>query len=273
MWILVMALIALLSGGIAFDAAHLSVPELSNSRIVPVDAARLAHLFEIYREAVNSYAASNPGFSGTVPAGSLPLPAGMVVPPDFSNTVSGGTAYAWASPGTNFVSPNALLGSLTQVSVGSMLVGMNQGGVLVSPILGSTGIALPSGIPNGSAVSVEETVGPGQRFGGTPTWPQEQSSSSSSSAYDGTTQRICTQYGDYCTRGGTPTCRYYRGRRYCYCPGRYNYYRYGCISWSTQYQWASYTCTKYDWIFQPGGSPSDSTSSCTQTSTWWENSP
>lgn len=262
-----MALIALLSGGIAFDAAHLSVPELSNSRIVPVDAARLAHLFEIYREAVNSYAASNPGFSGTVPAGSLPLPAGMVVPPDFSNTVSGGTAYAWASPGTNFVSPNALLGSLTQVSVGSMLVGMNQGGVLVSPILGSTGMALPSGIPNGSAVSVEETVGPGQRFGGTPTWPQEQSSSSSYSAWDGTLRRVCSRsVKEHCKR----VCVWHAHICTDCCHEECST---TCVDWVTQYQWASYTCTKYDWIFQPGGSPSDSTSSCTQTSTWWENSP
>ncbi|MHB1285569.1 MAG: type IV pilus biogenesis protein PilM [Leptospirales bacterium] len=264
MWILVMALIALFAGGIAFDAAHLSVPELSNSRIVPVDAARLAHLFEIYREAVNAYASNNPGFSGTVPVGDLVLPAGMVVPPNFSNTVSGGTAYAWAMPGTNFVSPREILGSLTQVSVGSMLVGMNQGGVLVSPILGSTGISLPSVIPNGSAVSVEETVGPVQSFGGTPSWPQEQSSSSSTSSYDGKTQRVCLGYRSYsCTR-----CRQSGHMRVCY-RTTCSY----CSDWQTQYQWASYSCTNYDWIFQPGGSPSDPTSSCTQTSTWWESSP
>jgi hypothetical protein len=268
-----MALLALFASGIAYEDAHQSVPSLSGSNRVHLEAESQSHLFEIYREAVNAYASNNPGFSGTVPVGDLVLPAGMVVPPSFSNTVSGGTAYAWAMPGTNFVSPREILGSLTQVSVGSMLVGMNQGGVLVSPILGSTGISLPSVIPNGSAVSVEETVGPVQSFGGTPTWPQEQSSSSSSSSYDGATQRVCTKYGYGCPRGGTLTCRAWRGKLYCRCTGRYDYERYGCVIWSTQYQWASYSCTNYDWIFQPGGSPSDPTSSCTQTSTWWENSP
>lgn len=259
-----MAVIALFASGIAYEDAHLSVPELSNSNIVSVAAERQAHLFEIYREAVNAYAAGNPGFSGTVPAGAMNLPTGIVVPPDFSNTVSGGTAYAWVMPGTNFISPREILGSLTQISVGSILVGMNQGGVLVSPILGSTGISLPSEIPNGSAVSVEETVGPVQSFGGTPTWPQEQSSSSSYSAYDGTTQRVCTQSGTRCGFFCSGNGR----RRRCY----HRCYTY-CTNWATQYQWASYSCTNYDWIFQPGGSPSDPTSSCTQTSTWWENSP
>ncbi|MHB1287471.1 MAG: type IV pilus biogenesis protein PilM, partial [Leptospirales bacterium] len=264
MWILVMPIIALLASGIVFDAAHLSVPELSNSNIVPLAAERQAHLFEIYREAVNAYVAGNPGFSGAVPVDSLILPAGMVVPPDFSNTAFGGTAYAWAIPATSFVSPKEILGSLTQVSVGSMLVGMNQGGVLVSPVLGSTGISLPSVVPNGSVVSVEETVGPFQSFGGTPPWPQEQSSSSSSSSYDGETQRVCTQSERRCGYFCSGSFRRRRCSTRCYTT---------CTNWSTQYQWASYSCTNYDWIFQPGGSPSDSTSSCTQTSTWWENSP
>lgn len=259
-----MALLALFASGIAYEDAHQSVPSLSGSNRVHLEAESQSHLFEIYREAVNAYASNNPGFSGTVPVGDLVLPAGMVVPPSFSNTVSGGTAYAWAMPGTNFVSPREILGSLTQVSVESMLVGMNQGGTLVSPILGSTGIPLPSSIPSGSAVSVEETVGPVQSFGGTPTWPQEQSSSSAYSAYDGTTQRVCLSYGSYsCIR-----CRQSGHHRYCY---RSTCTR--CSGVQTQYQWASYSCTNYDWIFQPGGSPSDPTSSCTQTGTWWENSP
>jgi hypothetical protein len=264
MWILVMSLLALFAGAITYEDAHFSVPELSNSRIVPVDAARIAHLFEIYREAVNAYAASNPGFSGTVPAGSLNLPAGMVVPSSFSNTVSGRTAYSWVIPQTTSISPDEVLGSLTQVSDGSILVGTNQGGVLVSPILGSTGIPLPSGIPDGSAVSVEETVGPSQTFGGTPTWPQEQSSASSSSAYDGTTRYVCLGYSSYpCDR-----CTGIGRRRRCYrtiC----SY----CSDSQIQYQWESFSCTNTDWIIQPGGSPSDPSSSCSQTGIWWENSP
>jgi hypothetical protein len=264
MWILIMALLALFAGGIAYEDAHLSVSALSGANRINLEAGSQAHLFEIYREAVNAYASSNQGFSGTIPSGDLVLPVGMVVPPGFSNTVSGGTAYAWVPPGSTAVSPNAILGSLTRVSVGSMLVGMNREGVLVSPILGSTGISLPSAIPNGSVVSLSETAGPVQSFGGTPTWPQEQSSSSSTSSYDGTTRWVCLSYRSYpCDR-----CRQSGHMRICqrmtcsYCSG-----------WQTQYQWASYSCTNYDWIFQPGGTPSDPTSSCTQTGTWWENSP
>lgn len=263
MWILIMALLALFASGIAYEDAHLSVPALEEANRVPLEAGNQAHLFEIYREAVNAYASSNPGFSGTVPGGNLALPAGMVVPPGFSNTVSGGMAYAWVPPG-KVISPDEILGFLTQVSDGSMLVGMNQGGVLVSPVLGSTGISLPSSIPDGSAVSLEETVGPSQTFGGTPSWPQHQSSSSSTSLYDGTTRYVCLGYRSYpcdrCTGGGR--------RRRCY-RTTCSY----CSDSQTQYQWASYTCTNYDWIFQPGGIPSDPTSSCTQTNTWWESSP
>lgn len=262
-----MALVALFAGGIAYENSHQSVPALSGANRVPLEAGNQAPLFEIYREAVNAYASSHPGFSGTVPVGDLVLPAGMVVPPGFSNTVSGGTAYAWVPPGSTAVSPNAILGSLTRVSVGSMLVGMNRRGVLFSPILGSTGstgISLPSSIPNGSVVSLSETVGPGQTFGGTPAWPQEQSSSSSTSSYDGTTQRVCLSYRSYpCDR-----CRQSGHHRYCW-RTTCSY----CSNWQTQYQWASYACTNYDWIFQPGGTPSDPTSSCTRTGTWWENSP
>ena len=263
MWILILPLLALFVGGIAFDSAHQSVPALSGANRLPLEAGNQAPLFEIYREAVNAFAANNPGFSGTIPAGSLALPTGMVIPPSFSNTVSGGTAYAWVPPGKG-IAPDEILGSLTQVSVGSMLVGMNRGGVLFSPILGSTGIPLPSAIPKGSAVSLEETTGPGQTFGGTPTWPQEQSKASGHNAYDGTTQHVCLSYRTYsCER-----CRQSGHMRVCY-RTTCSY----CSDWQTQYQWANYTCTSYDWIFQPGGSPSDPTSSCTQTGTWWENSP
>ncbi|MGL3709432.1 type IV pilus biogenesis protein PilM [Leptospirillum ferriphilum] len=263
MWILILGLIALTVSGIAYEDAHFSVSSLEEGNRLNLEAENQAHLFELYREAVNAYAAGNPEFSGTVPEGELALPAGMIVPPGFSNSVSGGVAYAWISPGKG-VSPDGILGALSGISDGSVLVGMKQGGVLVSPILGNTGISLPSEIPEGSAVSMEETTGPVQTFGGTPTWPQHQSLSSSTSAYDGTTRNVCLGYSyfrcDRCFGSGR--------RRRCY-RTTCSY----CSDSQTQYQWASYSCTNYDWIFQPGGSPSDPSSSCTITNTWWENSP
>jgi hypothetical protein len=273
MYILVFSLIALLAGGIAWEGSHnASLLSFSPPAITNLKGSQDATLFELYREAVNNYVSAHPGFSGTVPVGVLNLPAGTVVPPGFSNAVSNGTAWTWMSPGAG-VSPSAILGPLSKKSAGSLLVGLNQNGTLFSPMTGSTGIPVPSSVPNSSLASLWEISSPSSPPPPSETWPQEQSSSSSYNAYDGTTQRVCFQYGYYCTRGGTPPCRYYRGRKYCYCRGRYNYYRFGCISWSTQYQWASYHCTNSDWIFQPGGSPSDPSSSCIQTSIWWENSP
>ena len=263
MWILSMLLLALFVSGIAYEEAHFSVPALSVANRPALEAENEAHLFEIYREAVDAYASNNPGFSGRVPNGDLAIPTGMVIPSSFSNTVDGGTAYAWVPPGKG-ISPEEILGSLTQVSDGSVLVGTNRGGDLVSPVLGDTGISLPPSIPDGSTVSVEETVGPVQTFGGTPAWPQQKSSSSSYSAYDGTTRYVCLGYSSFpCDR-----CFGYGSRRRCV-RTRCTY----CSDSQTQYQWASYTCTNYDWIFQPGGSPSDPSSLCTQTSTWWETSP
>ena len=263
MWILIMLLLAMFASGIAYEEAHFSVPSFSGAHRPTLEGENQAHLFEIYREAVNAYAANNPGFSGRVPNGDLVIPTGMVVPTGFSNTVGGGTAYAWVPPGKG-ISPDEILGSLTQVSDGSMLVGMNRGGALVSPVLGDTGISLPSSIPDGSAVSMVETVGPVQTFGGTPSWPQHQSSSSRTSSYDGTSRSVCLGYSSF------PCDRCYGGGSHRRCIRTTCTY---CSDSQTQYQWASYTCTNFDWIFQPGGSPSDPSSSCTQTSTWWETSP
>ena len=155
MWALGLFLISLIVGGVAFEASDLSVPVLENGTLVQTGAVRLAHQFEVYREAVDNFASGHPGFSGTVPPDSLALPPGMTVPPDFSNDLEGGTAFAWAFPGTDFISPEEILGPLTEISEGSVLVGRNSGGILVSPVLGpESSIPLPGEIPSGSLVSV-----------------------------------------------------------------------------------------------------------------------
>lgn len=271
MYILIFSLIAMLAGGITWQETHnASLPSYSAPAVIQKKGSQISTLFELYREAVNNYASANLSYSGTVPTGALSLPPGTIIPPNFSNTISGGTAWSWVTPGPG-VSPAVLLSSLSGKSRESLLVGLNQKGTLYSPVTGSTGIPVPGAVPNGALISLWEmsVPGPPPAPSGGP-WPELQSSTSSYNAYDGTTQRVCTQYGYSCSRGGAPICRYYRGRRTCYCSGRYNYYRYGCISWSTQYQWASYSCTNTDWIFQPGGTPSDPSSSCTITNTWWE---
>ncbi len=264
MYILIFSLISLLAGGIVWEGTHnASLPSFSPPAITNLKGSQEATLFELYREAVNSYVSANPGFSGTVPVGSLNLPAGTVVPSSFSNEVSSGTAWSWIAPGS-MVSPSSILSSLSAKSKDSLLVGLNQNGTLFSPVSGSTGISVPATVPNGALASLWESSTQGSPPPPSGTWPQEQSSSSSYSAYDGTTRYVCLSYGSYpCDR-----CTGYGRRRRCY-RTTCSY----CSDSQIQYQWASYNCTNYDWIFQPGGTPSDPSSSCIQTSTWWESSP
>lgn len=299
MYILIFSLISLLAGGIVWEGTHnASLPSFSPPAITNLKGSQEATLFELYREAVNNYVSDNPGFSGTVPSGSLNLPAGTVVTSSFSNEVSSGTAWSWITPGS-MVSPSSILSSLSAKSKDSLLVGLNQNGTLFSPISGSTGISVPATVPNGALVSLWESSTQGSPPPPSGTWPQEQSSSSSYSAYDGNTSWNCLS-----TQWFRVYCYRYSGcRADGYLVYLYRYYRayvnYGgsiggrwsswkvqscgyrcssdyvdiCSEWQEQYQWASYSCTNYDWIFQPDGSPSDPSSSCTQTSTWWESSP
>ena len=262
MYILIFSLIAMLAGGISWQETHnASFPSYSAPAVIQKKGSQISTLFELYREAVNNYASANLSYSGTVPTGALSLPPGTIIPRYFSNTISGGTAWSWVSPSPG-VSPAAILSSLSGKSRESLLVGLNQKGTLYSPVTGPTGIPVPGAIQNGSLVSLWEMSAPGpppSPSGGP--WPEQQSSSSSYSAYDGTTRSVCLGYSSF------PCDRCYGGGKFRRCIRTTCTY---CSDSQTQYQWASYTCTNFDWIFQPGGTPSDPSSSCTITNTWWE---
>ncbi|WP_053764625.1 type IV pilus biogenesis protein PilM [Leptospirillum ferriphilum] len=267
MYLLIFSLIAILAGGISWQETHnASLPSYSAPAVISRKGSQISTLFELYREAVNNYASANLSYSGTVSTGALSLPPGTIIPPNFSNTISGGTAWSWVSPGSG-VSPAVLLSSLSGKSRESLLVGLNQKGTLYSPVTGPTGIPVPGAVPNGALVSLWEMSSPGPppAPSGGP-WPQLQSSTSSYNAYDGTTRNVCLSFRSYGC--GPRHCTWHA--HICTNCCHYTKTCYTCLNYQTQYQWASYSCTNYDWIFQPGGSPSDPSSSCTITNTWWE---
>lgn len=158
MWLLLAILpVAILLGGMSMTASRTSVPALENANVMTLEGQRAATVFQLYREAVGAFLDGNPGFSGSVPASSLSLPPGTVVPPAFGNTVSGGTAWAWISPSASVVySPDVVMGPEFSKSFGSLLVGVNKNGAFESPSGLSISISVPSFVPNGAIVSFWE---------------------------------------------------------------------------------------------------------------------
>ena len=104
MWLLLAILpLALLLGGMFLTVSHTSVPLLENANRINLEANQEATLFQLYREAVANYLDGNPGFSGTVPLSALVLPVGLVIPPLFKNSVSGGVAWVWIAPSPSLI--------------------------------------------------------------------------------------------------------------------------------------------------------------------------
>lgn len=103
----------------------------------------------VYRSSAAMYAKANAGFSGTPPDAALNLPAWYSKPAGVMTYMSAGQSYTYfagtAPPGL----PSALV-ELTH----SITVGVNRGGVLISPKSGPTGILLPQLIPEGATVAV-----------------------------------------------------------------------------------------------------------------------
>ncbi|RBB97363.1 pilus assembly protein PilM [Pseudomonas sp. MWU12-2115] len=100
----------------------------------------------VYRNAVASFASSNPTMVGSVPDASLGLPTWYIKSPSLGNYVLAGRSFVYFAgrmPG--------LVDALVQRTE-SMNVGTNAGGVLYSPKAGNTGITLPAQIPVSSVV-------------------------------------------------------------------------------------------------------------------------
>jgi hypothetical protein len=105
-----------------------------------------AEHFLAYRQAVVSWARTNPGSTGTVADASLPLPLGFANPQGWTNNILGGVVYVYGTPSGG-------VGDFLYEACGrSPLVGIKQAGQLVSGQGATT--ALPGWIPDGDIVGI-----------------------------------------------------------------------------------------------------------------------
>lgn len=102
----------------------------------------------VYRNAIATYVDANPTYTGTVADASLPLPSWFRKMHGIENYVSGGIGYIYSVDRPE-------LAYLIAKKTESVTVGIKKNGVLVHPSEGSTGIALPSSIPNDSVVILQ----------------------------------------------------------------------------------------------------------------------
>ena len=106
-----------------------------------------AENFLVYRSAAREFIAKNPGHDGFVSAGSLDLPSGYN-DLGWSCRASSGTMYVYGE-----LEPGGLLHAANELD-GQVSLGKKEGGNLVSPIHGDTGISVPGFVPSGNVVAV-----------------------------------------------------------------------------------------------------------------------
>jgi hypothetical protein len=141
-WVL---LVFLLSASFFFDSAQTAQDRSMSS----ADLSTVTVSMLVYRNAVANYLYSNPAASGVIPDGLLNLPSWYVKPQGLNNVVVGAKSYTFYS-----LSLPGLAGELAKRTE-SFNVGTNQNGVLLSPNLPNSGIALPAQVPNGSVVLIQ----------------------------------------------------------------------------------------------------------------------
>lgn len=111
------------------------------------EAKIVAENFLIYRGAAREFIAKNPGHDGTVSSGSLDLPTGYNNL-GWNSEANSGTMYVYGE-----LEPGGLLHAANEID-GQINLGKNEGGTLVSPIHGDTGISVPGFVPSGNVVAV-----------------------------------------------------------------------------------------------------------------------
>lgn len=120
-----------------------------NQGLKESEVAAMRESLMIYRNHVAAFAQRNPAVVGVVDDLSLDLPDWYVKPPALAHYLTPGTSYVYATPGLP-----GLVGDLAQKTE-SINVGTNQGGYLVSPNVGHTGLLLPAQIPQAAVVILQ----------------------------------------------------------------------------------------------------------------------
>ncbi|MHC5209034.1 type IV pilus biogenesis protein PilM [Pseudomonas chlororaphis] len=108
----------------------------------------IAGNMQVYKSAVIRYVELTPSASGTISDSALVLPSWYSRFQGVSNYVAFGKVYVY------YVGREELA-SFIAGKTESMTVGINRGGILMSPRSGNTGIALPVVIPESSVVIMQ----------------------------------------------------------------------------------------------------------------------
>lgn len=106
-----------------------------------------------YNQAARSYYLNNPTATGVIADASLTglLPVGFTKGYNWTSNINGGYVYTYTSD----IAATKLIGladTINRQSGGSLMAGINNGGVIYSASNGNTGITLPAFVPNGSPI-------------------------------------------------------------------------------------------------------------------------
>lgn len=141
-------------GAIARDQSRSRLP---STAVVQTQIA--GEVFVEYRNALQAYQRSNPGFTGAVPVTALAA-SGRQFPQAFLD-VAGNQITAFGSAGRTLTVyakvPTATIVSALQLAENDASLGMASGGVWQSFAPATAGVALQVSVPEGALVSMTQT--------------------------------------------------------------------------------------------------------------------
>lgn len=107
--------------------------------------------FLVYRDAVREYIMGNPGYTGTISESNLDLPD-TFVNLGWSSQAASGEAWVYGE-----MPPGGLRRAADRIDR-PITLGRNEGGVLISPAHGDTGIAVPGFVGAGQTAAVIKNI-------------------------------------------------------------------------------------------------------------------
>lgn len=139
-----------LAGVAAFAVLAILVAMAPAEPLSAENAQAVAMNFLVYRQAVITYYATNPGAGPTVPDATLPLPPGYRQLRDWRNVRAGGGPVFVYGPGDTELIAVLVLEHWRRSSA----LGGVDDARLVSPVYGDLGVAVPATVPDGSVAGV-----------------------------------------------------------------------------------------------------------------------
>lgn len=119
-----------------------------DQRIATAQGWALAERMAVLRGAAQTWARAHPGYDGPLDVSLLDTPDWWRGDPELYALAEGPIVAVYADGPAS----HTLMAQMMRLSHGSMWVGTAAGGTLHSPTAGDTGIAVPSGVPEGAPV-------------------------------------------------------------------------------------------------------------------------